>query len=261
MIHYHGGPITPESAAVAIWKGRHAFVSFAHPGQMNIAAEVCQSFALDNGAFSLWKAKKAVNWEKYYKFVSDWMRHPRFDFAVIPDTIDGSDLDNDILLSEWPFSKIVGVPVYHLHEPISRCVALASEYPRVALGSSGDFGVPGTIKWRSRMEEIMDAIVTSSGYPITKVHGLRMLNTKIFTKYPFSSADSTNIARNIGIDKKWKGTYQPATKTARGLVMADRIESCISAHRWSVHQAECRVFGGRASDCGWCEEKCLCEEA
>lgn len=52
MIHFHGGPITPDTCALKAWKGRHAFISFANPGQLKLASEVTQSFALDNGAFS-----------------------------------------------------------------------------------------------------------------------------------------------------------------------------------------------------------------
>lgn len=92
MIHYHGGPITPDTCAMKAWKGRHAFISFAHSGQINLAAEYCQSFALDNGAFTAWKAagKNKIDWSDYYEFVSRWKNHPGFDFAIIPDVIDGS---------------------------------------------------------------------------------------------------------------------------------------------------------------------------
>jgi hypothetical protein len=55
VIHYHGGPITPITASLALWQRRHGFVSFANPQQIELAAEVCQSFALDNGAFTIWK--------------------------------------------------------------------------------------------------------------------------------------------------------------------------------------------------------------
>jgi hypothetical protein len=55
MIHYHGLPITPATAAAKVMTGRHAFVSFAHQQQLDVALEVCQSFALDNGAFSAWR--------------------------------------------------------------------------------------------------------------------------------------------------------------------------------------------------------------
>jgi len=54
LIHYHGLPITPATAAIKAVESGHAFVSFAHPEQFNVAVEVCQSFAIDNGAFSAW---------------------------------------------------------------------------------------------------------------------------------------------------------------------------------------------------------------
>lgn len=60
-----------------------------------------------------------------------------------------------------------------------------------------------------------------------------MLNPKVFSKLPLSSADSTNIGRNIGIDNKWKGTYLPPTKEARARLMRQRIESVYGAQRWS----------------------------
>ncbi|MGK9559302.1 hypothetical protein O6495_24055, partial [Salmonella enterica subsp. enterica] len=40
-----------------------------------------------------------------------------------------------------------------------------------------------------------------------------------------ASADSTNVARNIGIDSAWKGTYSPQSKETRAYVLAERIES------------------------------------
>ncbi|EHE8137644.1 hypothetical protein ACERD8_004883, partial [Salmonella enterica] len=97
MIHYHGGPITPDTCAMKAWKGRHAFISFAHSGQINLAAEYCQSFALDNGAFTAWKAagKNKIDWSDYYEFVARWKNHPGFDFAIIPDVIDGGEDENE----------------------------------------------------------------------------------------------------------------------------------------------------------------------
>jgi len=50
VIHYHGLPITPNAAAVRAVDGGHAFVCWAHPEQLSIVLEVCQSFASDNGA-------------------------------------------------------------------------------------------------------------------------------------------------------------------------------------------------------------------
>ncbi len=236
MIHYHGLPITPATAAVRAITNGHAFVSFKHPDQLTIALEVAQSFALDNGAFSAWRSGKPVtDWSEYYEWVSELHRYPAFDFAVIPDVIDGDEDDNDALLDKWPWAKKsphVGAPVWHLHESLERLDRLVSNWPRICLGSSGDYAQVGTNAWWIRMREAMDVICDKSGRPCTKIHGLRMLDPKIFSKFPFASADSTNIGRNIGLDSHWKGTYTPPTKEARAMIIRERIESNQSIVFW-----------------------------
>lgn len=235
MIHYHGTPITPDVAALEALNGGHAFVSFAAPQNLGLALDVCQSYAVDNGAFSAWKAGNPVaDWKDYYSWVDGLRLSPSFDFSVIPDVIDGSEEDNDRLLIAWPWRAMpwVGSPVWHLHESIGRLVGLASAWPRVCLGSSGAFSQIGTPAWWQRMGAAFNAICDSDGRPACKVHGLRMLDPRVFGKFPFASADSTNIARNIGIDSAWRGTYQPATKGARALVMRGRIEATQSPQRW-----------------------------
>jgi len=107
VIHYHGGRHSTWQVAVEIWGRRHALVSYADPQQNAIAAEVAQSFALDNGAFSVWKQGIAVDWKGYYSWVEEWWRHPGFDWAVIPDVIDGDETANDELVAEWPLGKHV----------------------------------------------------------------------------------------------------------------------------------------------------------
>lgn len=236
MIHYHGLPITPATAAVRAVSGGHAFVSFRRPDQLTIALEAAQSFAVDNGAFSAWKSGEPVtDWNPFYEWVAELHRYPPFDFAVIPDVIDGDEAANDALLEEWPWrltAPHVGAPVWHLHESLERLDRLVSQWPRVCLGSSGDFAQIGTPAWWVRMAEAMDIVCDRSGRPGTKLHGLRMLNPDVFTRFPFASADSTNIAQNIGIDSAWRGTYTPPTKEARAALMRERIESQQSAIFW-----------------------------
>ena len=224
MIHYHGGPITPESVARRAWRGRHAFVSWAHPVQLELAAAVCQSFALDNGAFSLWRSGTDVDWESYYEWAEEWLAHPACDWAVIPDVIDGTEEENDALALAWPHGHR-GVPVWHLNESIDRLVALAEAWPRVALGSAAEFDVSSPAKCLGRLAEALPAI-TRNGRLVCKLHGLRMLNPQITSRVPLSSADSTNVARNVGMDRAWEaGSYCPATKETRADVLVERIES------------------------------------
>lgn len=224
--------MTPDAVAAEVLRGRHGLVSFAYPAQATLVAAVCQSFVFDNGAFTHWKRGRAVDYDRYYLWVDDWIRHPGFDWALIPDVIDGSEAANDALLGDWPFGVTFGVPVWHLHESITRLRRLTAHWPRVAFGSSGRYSTPGSGAWWERMGEAMRAICDPSGVPPCKLHGLRMLNPAIFTRLPLASADSTNVARNIGIDKAWKGTYTPPTKAARGVIIASRIEAAQSAEVW-----------------------------
>lgn len=233
MIHYHGLPITPATAATAAVSGGHAFVSFRHADQLGIAAEVCQSFAVDNGAFSAWRSGSPVtDWSAYYEWAAMCKRIPSCDFAVIPDVIDGEEWDNDLLLQEWPLPKWFGAPVWHMHESFERLERLAADYARVCIGSSGEYSVVGDNKWWQRIGQAMRVVCDDDGRPGVRLHGLRMLNPKVFSKLPFASADSTNIGRNVGIDKKWSGTYLPPTKEARARVMRERIESTNAPSTW-----------------------------
>jgi len=236
VIHYHGGPITPLSVAVDVWTRRHAFVSFERPDQVALAAEVCQTFAIDNGAYSVWQRGATFDIHAYLDFVQQWERHPGFDWCILPDVIDGDEAANELALATW--GKLGGklltnVPVWHLHESLERLGRLCREYPRVAFGSSGQWAEIGTPGWWERMGAAMDHICDAEGRPPCKLHGLRMLNPTVFSQLPFSSADSSNVAQNHVRERQ----MYHLTGTMGGLVLIDRIERHASAPRWT------RTFG------------------
>lgn len=243
MIHYHGLPITPATAAAKVMRGRHAFVSFAHKGQLDIAVDVCQSFAVDNGAFSAWRSGNPIaDWREYYDWIAELAYLPNFDFAVIPDLIDGDEGDNDALVNEWPFVSYWGAPVWHMHESIGRLLRLGMRFPRVCIGSSGEFSLVGSTAWWNRIAEAMNAATDSLGRPMCKFHGLRMLNPEVFTRIPFASVDSTNIGQNVGIDAAWRGTYQPPDKDWRAMIMAERIEAHNGPSVWNKSFVQSSIF-------------------
>ncbi|HBP0200252.1 hypothetical protein FA137_06970 [Pseudomonas aeruginosa] len=232
MIHYHGTPIggTRQDAARFL-AGRHALVPFPRQDDVAIVAEVCQSFCFDNGAFSVWKKGGTLDIEGYLRWVDDWRRHPGFDWALIPDVIDGDEADNDRLLDQWP-EQLPGVPVWHLHESLERLQRLASVWRTVALGSSGQWATPGTAPWWKRISAAMNSICDAHGRPNCRLHGLRMLDPMIFGRLPFASADSTNAAVNGGSVSRF-GIYPPPTAGQRAAVIADRIETHNSAPVWT----------------------------
>lgn len=237
MIHYHGTPIGgPHDRAAESLCGRHAFVSFAAPSQLEIVAEVCQSFACDNGAFSAWKGGVPISfWEPYYDWIASIKNEPGFDWAIIPDVIDGTESEQDELVYMWPHG-ICGVPVWHMNESMDRLLRLCKSWPRVCIGSTGAYKTVGSAAWWARMADAMEAICVD-GKPISKLHGLRMLDMEVFPYLPFSSADSTSAAFNSHIDAAWKGTYEPP-KPWRTRVLMARIEAFNSARKWEGQKQE-----------------------
>jgi hypothetical protein len=202
VIHYHGTPLTPAADMLKCFKGRHAMVSFEHPEQIEVAAEICQSVALDNGAFSAWKQRKPLDFDGYLQWAQKWLKHPAVDWCVIPDVIDGTEEQNEYKVWSWPIHPTRSVPVWHLHESLGYLDKLCHSFPRVALGSSGEYAEPGSEKWWARISEVMKVCCDKDGMPVTKLHGLRMLDPVIFSHIPFSSVDSCNVARNVGMTSR-----------------------------------------------------------
>lgn len=234
MKKYHGTPVGGARQDVARFlMSRDALVPFPRQDDMGVVADVCRSFIFDNGAFSVWKRGAALDVPGYLAWVRDWCRHPGFEWALIPDVIDGNETDNDALIEGFKEAglAIYGCPVWHIHESLDRLARLCEEWPTVAIGSSGQWATPGTAEWWRRMSEAMDAICDEQGRPAARLHGLRMLDPEIFTRLPLASADSTNAAVNCGSLSRF-GIYTPPTAAQRAAVIAERIEAHNSAQIW-----------------------------
>lgn len=238
---YHGTPIGgPRQDAARFLSGRCALVPFPRRDDMGAVAEFAQSFVFDNGAFTVWKQGGELDVPGYVAWCDEYHRHPGFDWALIPDVIDGDEAQNDALVKQWP-RHIRGVPVWHMHESIARLRRLCDEWPTVALGSSGQWATPGTASWWGRMSEAMNDVCDTDGRPAARLHGLRMLDPTIFTKLPLTSADSTNAAVNNGALDRF-GMYVPATASQRAAVIADRVEMHNAAQRWEKVAIQEDVF-------------------
>jgi len=207
---------------------------------MPVIAESCQSFALDNGAFSEWtKSGGPIDIPAYTEWVDEWRSHPGFDWCLIPDKIGGTVQENAKLINDWMVHyanawRVNSVPVWHLHEPIEWLEWLAGMYRTVALGSSGQWRQPGTEPWWGRVNQAMKAVCLN-GRPRCRIHGLRMLDPAIFSRLPFASADSTNAAMNAGSTSRF-GSYPPPEAWQRATVIADRIEAFNSSPAWVERQ-------------------------
>lgn len=143
MIHYHGTSIGGRRVdAARFLMGRHALVSFYRPDDISAVMDYCQSFVLDNGAFSLWRTGKGdIDFDAYVEWVEKYSRHPNFYWCLIPDKIDGIENDNSRLIKKWLLKKpkAKGVPVWHLHESLEFLDYMVSNFEIVAIGSSGEW--------------------------------------------------------------------------------------------------------------------------
>lgn len=194
MIHYHGTPVTPRERLYEL-AGRHFCVSFAEPRDVVVCHEIGQSVMLDNGAFSFWRGTGvAPDWGSFMDWAEPWLDYPTT-WAVIPDVIDGSELDNDTLLAKWALTGLPkGAPVWHLHESLERLRKLTARYERVCFGSSGVYSKPSSDAWRRRVSDAFDVISDELGR-VPWIHMLRGLG-QAGDIFPFASADSANAARN-----------------------------------------------------------------
>jgi len=224
MIHYHVLPITPETLLVDM-KNKHLLINFVYNYQIELAIEFASSIIIDNGAFSVWKSGKKVDWDKFYTWLEKYIHSPRLDFFFIPDKICGTEKENDILIKECPFKN--GVPIWHTNESLDRLERLTNEHQRIAIGSSAEHRLK-TIEWWGRMSEAFDTIC-NEGKPRCKVHGLRMLDKEIVSSFPFSSGDSSSVARHSSPDH-----HIPNIKNirARLSVLTNRIEETQSPNVW-----------------------------
>ena len=189
MIHYHCGDIYPNHRLIEM-AGRHLLISHAYPTAATIAHQISQSVLLDNGAFSVWRSGKKADWESYYEWADMWLDCVTT-WAIIPDVIDGSEAEQDALIKQWPHGGR-GAPVWHLNEPIDRLLALIETWPKVCIGSAGEYPEVGTDKWHGRMTEAFNEVSKRGRMPW--LHGLRMQG--VGHLYPFGSVDSADVARN-----------------------------------------------------------------
>jgi hypothetical protein len=208
-------------------------ISFANPEQAELAFACADSVALDNGAWPIFSAGNgSIDVFKYQEWVRKWMHHPAFDWCLIPDIIDGSEEDNNALIHRWGLPMHWSVPVWHMHESLGKLDWLCGSWPRVAIGSSGEYINIGTGSWWNRMAEAMEMACDNDGRPKTKLHGLRQMDPAVFSVVPYSSVDSTNVARNIGLDCRWTGSYVPKRKETRAMLLRDNIEHHAASARW-----------------------------
>lgn len=215
-LHYHGTPLTPLTALYEL-AGRNFCVSHSDPRDAARAHQIGQSVMLDNGAFSKWKRKAETDWPSYYAWAEEWLSCPTT-WAVIPDEIDGGAQIQDALVREWPFGPR-GAPVWHMDEPLDRLLRLVDHWPKVCIGSTGEFRDLRWPAWERRMDEIWNRVMESRRFT-PWIHMLRGMGV-VGKRWPFGSVDSTDVAQSH---------HRPQNTPA---LLAQRWDKTQSPIRWA----------------------------
>lgn len=196
--------------------GRHFCVSYARPDDLDDCLRIGQSVMLDNGAFTAFTQGKKLDIPGFYAWLDEHLSHPHW--AVVPDVIDGTEDEQRESAKGWPFPKELSAPVWHLALSIDWLLELADNWPRICLGSSGQYWEIGSQAWCKRMDEAFNAL-SSKRRHLPWIHGMRMLGQSD-GPWPLASADSTNVARNF------------KTIHVHPDVMAARIDAVQPAKKW-----------------------------
>ncbi len=199
MIKYYGTPLTPNSVFDEVMPGRCALIPYPNPQNLKRSIETCDKVIIDNGAFTIWRKGGDIDWNKYYAWMQPFKHN--IEFFFIPDVIDGTEEQNDELISDYfKRGETNGVPIWHVNESFERLERLIDYFDYIAIGSAGEYSQLGTHKWFNQMDKAMRILCHSDGIPKVKIHMLRCLDPKIFTKFPFYSGDSTSLAQNHSRD-------------------------------------------------------------
>lgn len=230
----HGTPITPR-AQLQKMRGASFCVSYYAPEQLNDCIALLGSdsmLLLDNGAFSAWRkghTMDAAYWAHYWAWAIETLSHVDQAVAVIPDVIDGDAEQNMAMITD-ALDRVAHaehrlMPVWHLHEPLGQLQRIVEMGFRwIAFGSSGGYSVVGTPAWDARIDAAFDTIHQSCAHfddLHPRIHMMRGLGQLPRGRHPFSSADSTNVARNHA-------------RQSRGGEHIERFRSRIEADRFPV---------------------------
>ncbi|CAB4124489.1 hypothetical protein UFOVP59_21 [uncultured Caudovirales phage] len=207
MIHYHGTPITKRDPHLEKLRGRHFCVSYAQPQDARWCIEHAQSVMWDNGAFSTFTKGKPLDKAGYINWLDDKLYGANW--AIIPDIIGGTVEDQREYMSGWPYPRHLSSAVWHMNLSLEWLRELVQEYPRVCFGSSGLYWKVLSKEWSDRADAAWEVIErVGNRNTIHMLRGLKVCGKR----WPFASADSTNIARNHGSHPVKKCTKEMAER-------------------------------------------------
>jgi hypothetical protein len=201
-----GTPLTPKRLLHSL-AGSSFCVSHYRPDDLEDCIQLVgqdEILLLDNGAFSFWKQGKGrINRWRFWNWANEIQARSPQAVAVIPDVIEGDELENLVEcswalregLAEFPERTMA---IWHMDESLDQLAKLCRLLNFVGIGSCAQFDIQRKRKeFRTRIRQASAVIdqVEREHNRRPWVHLMRGLG--IFDELVrFESADSTNVAVN-----------------------------------------------------------------
>lgn len=152
-----------------------------------------RDWAMDSGAFSVWRSGAIIDLDKYIDKCLELMETEKNLVEIFAlDVIAGKDsgitrtkgAEQSLKNTERMWAAGVrAIPTYHIGEPEEFLFHLAKRYPKIALG--GTVGVSS----KTRVEFYRQCFARV--WP-KKIHGFGIAGVNMFLNFPFHSTDSTS---------------------------------------------------------------------
>lgn len=204
---------------------------------------------LDSGAYSAWRAGKAVDFKEYMAYLKYLIqRFPGADFEYVNLDVIG---DGKASYRNWRTMRDEGLnpmPVWHLttaHTWLEKYLKLTN---RVALSWFG--AMPFKRRILSLDHIWSRYILGPDGAPTVNVHGMGVADFRILLRYPWATIDSTSwlLTAAMGdvyvpdvVDGGWSFGVKPSRVTVSGPVLrwghGDKVGLRVSCHEQKIIEA------------------------
>lgn|SRR5574343_624496 len=159
---------------------------------------------MDSGAFSAWTKKESIDLDVYISFCLDLEEALAYivNLDVIPGEFGQKNLSPEEIersaskgYENYYYMLSRGIPkeklihVFHQGEDFKWLKKMVLEIPYIGLSPANDRTTQEKVLW---LDQCMEYVTDSEGYPIVKFHGFAVTSTLLMFRYPWYSADSTS---------------------------------------------------------------------
>jgi len=215
-------------------------VSFFYLSQFDAIRERLnfRDWVMDSGAYSAHNSGSVIDLDAYIEKCKELLAtDPKLTEVFTLDVIGDHKATRKNTERMWA-AGVPAVPVYHINEPESALMAMAAEYPKIALGGVAMLKTKAKVEWADQC--------FARVWP-KRIHGFGFGSEKAILALPFESVDATNWEIGPAKFGRWMAYGKLSSKGA-GLNLRTEVEWFLALEdrariRW---RKEMEVIGAQA---------------